>query len=194
MPFVLNDEAAVPINLAAALGAAPVQQLPIPFISQRSYRFLCWAACCAMVMKGLHDFFPAQASHLPTTVEDVAKAVINTGACTPPGQSDLDQRCWPDCAVYELIGEQCTTHGNYIDADLLIQELVQNRRPVMIYIEANGGQIAHVVLIIGYDDHTGFFLVHDPAVGPCKKHYNELFSIDSCSWTKTFYNIGYSFV
>ncbi len=191
MPLAVQDGAATPIALASRTPAMP--SLPIEFISQAPYQNLCWAACCTMVTKAVHDFFPEQGSGLPVTLADVAREVIATGKCTPQGQMELDQPCWPDCAIFELINETCERLDKFMELELLCQEILDNLRPVMIYIEFNGGQVAHVVLLVGCDRQNGSFLVYDPKVGRCTKGYNELFSIDGGNWTRTFYRVGYSF-
>src|SRR5271169_2216832 len=122
MPLSVEDDVATSIPLAS--GASTMSKLPIEFISQRPYQNLCWAACCAMVTKAIHDFFPQQGATLPTALIDVAQQVIATGQCTPPGQAELDQTCWPDCAIFELMNERCERLDNHMDLDPLCQELI----------------------------------------------------------------------
>lgn len=192
MPLAVQDETATPIGLISNASGMPM--LPIEFVSQAPYQNLCWAACCAMVTKAVHDFFPQQGSALPVTLVDVARAVIATGKCTPEGQTELDQSCWPDCAIFELMNQTCERLDRSLELNLACQELLDNLRPIMIYIEFTGGQVAHVVLLVGCDRQTGTFLVYDPKKGgPSMMDYNELLGIDGGNWTRTFYRIGYSF-
>jgi hypothetical protein len=146
-----------------------------------------------MVTKAIHDFFPQQGGGLPTSLVEVAQQVIATGQCTPPGHVELDQTCWPDCAFFELVNQRCERLDSYMNLEPLCEEIFDNLRPVMVYIEFNAGQIAHVVLLVGCDKQSNSFLVYDPKVGQSVKGYNELFSIDGGAWTRTFYSIGYSF-
>lgn len=170
--------------------------LPVSFITQVPYKYLCWAACTAMVTSA-----QPQQGNLPRTVGDTAKRVQAAQLGEPcalggetDGQAAFDQTCFPECALHNVLGLSCNKLLGWLGEADLMTEIGKNRRPVMLYITWSTGG-SHVVLVIGYtrsSDGTVLFEVCDPrAEVAYPKNHAALKNFDHTgTWHWTYTRIG----
>jgi hypothetical protein len=197
MTVLLADAEAVPIDLPLASVGAQPGQLPVQLVSQGNYVYLCWAACCTMLTKAYAARYPATCGGLPTNIEDVAHQVIDANACETAASLGIDQACFPDCAIQTFVvsGQPipCSKAGP-IDENDIVDQIINGRKPVIIYVWWNGQNSAHVVLISGYNSTTHLFTINDPkAHRTLSKSYTWLHDYGgSAAWWYTYYDIGYT--
>jgi hypothetical protein len=153
--------------------------LPMPYISQSPYHNLCWAACCAMVLR----HYGTSASVL-----DVLRSVRGNGCANATPGSACDAGVWPDQAFPHL-GMRCdratgaASPGN-------VQFEINRNRPVEVYFAWDDGG-NHVAIISGYDDNDNSQLhVKDPLMGEgTVSHAHLMSAYGKGSWDLTFFNI-----
>src|SRR5207249_4034488 len=83
--------AALPVKEAQEVGAT---LFPVPYVSQKPFINLCWAACCAMVY--------AYYKHGNVRLCDIVSAAFGLNCCAAPSSSACDQSNWPENAYTQL--------------------------------------------------------------------------------------------
>lgn len=159
-------------------GGAPGDQLlPVPYYSQGSYRDLCWAACCEMVLQYNH----AGSFQLC----EIMSRVFNADCCTDP--ASYDTAVWPNTA-YSAFGFTCQAAGGAMSPQS-VQAWIAALYPVQPYFVWNDNQGSHTALIVGqYAD--GRLEVYDPKWGTGPQSYQYVLQgYGMGSWQDTWYDI-----
>lgn len=134
-------------------GAAPVESLGIPYVSQRPQANWCWAACTVMVANHI-GVTEGGLGGSPPTMCRLASAVHNLpNCCTDP--EPCDTGAWPEVAYQEVgitydpdIPSPPTNSETALTEQEIAHEILVNRRPVEVMYKWNTHG-AHVVLITG---------------------------------------------
>jgi hypothetical protein len=129
-----------PLQSMAAEDAAPVL-LNVPYISQRPFRYLCWAACCEMVL----NFYGDETHPLCALCTRAIGGAYDCCAQMNPAQCDKGH--WPQ-DIYVAAGMDCSPVAGPLTPPSIAQE-IDRGRPVEPFYRWNTGAI-HTALICGY--------------------------------------------
>lgn len=181
MPVRAAIGVAIPIVHRAVQAVA----LPIGFIGQGDYDQLCWAACCAMVLR---------ANHGDQGLLDVASAVTGKPCSADPRHSDCNEPVDPVVAwtYYHAPYSVPVPQQGPIDAGALTDQIVNGRKPVQVFwTYSGGGGTGHVLLVGGWDQASATFGLYDPLRKPQWLDYSYIESAGGVGWwSRTFYAIG----
>lgn len=178
--------AAQPVPVPSPPGAAAQDiVLAVPFVSQKPFANLCWAACGAMIF---------QYYHVPNaTLCSIASGILGVNCCANPPQAGCDttdQRTWPQ-NVYNAYGFTCQYPGRALTQQE-VQAWIANMQPVQPYFQWRDNEGNHTVLIVGYYAN-GDLLVYDPLYGVGRQSYQfVLTAYNRGSWQDTWYDIRLS--
>jgi hypothetical protein len=166
---------AIPIGAPEKAGTHDMF-LSVPFISQRPYKNLSWAACGAMVLKF---------NHVDVSLSEIASKTLGCGCSGMPPPCDITPL--PE-DVYKAYGLGCQV----IEAPLSPQSVkscIASMQPVQVYFQWKDGS-GHVVLIVGSYE-SGDLLVHDPLRGAGRQAYQSVFyAYNHGTWQRTLCNFG----
>jgi hypothetical protein len=161
--------------------------LNVDYIAQSPWKWLCWAACCEMVLR---------ANNIPTT-----------GMCqTAQLFAGASKNCCTDCsecdsayttpeAAYKRWHVPCDPpYGYAFSWEGLSNEIVHGGRPVEIYFLWNGGNAAHLALAIGLHPSDQTVFVNDPYFGRGWVAYDDVLVAyhNGGVWRQSWQGIGYS--
>jgi hypothetical protein len=177
--------AGVPIRSGTAPAestTAPTRvELNVPYISQRPYADLCWAAVFAMLISR---------TGIATTMCQVASNVLSIRCCSATYVGACDRGEDPRLP-YQRNGSNIDTYIGQYDPAHIIQEVGERGRPLQLFYDLGGG-IGHTVLIVGYEEENGWLKIHDPWLGSGWWRYPVV--QQACGlggiWSHTFYNLG----
>ena len=165
-------------------------RLPVPFVSQKPYSELCWAACCTMVNQAIAQRYPGQFPDLPTTMCTVVSKIFGKSCCPDPAQFGADAPEDID-VVYNKCGLPFTAWPDHFPWDSIEHEIGVAKRPIEAYYRWQAG--AHVALIVGYKRSSRWLYVLDPLYGEGWTQYDDVVQgYGLGNWTDTYYNVGYS--
>jgi hypothetical protein len=150
--------------------------LPVPFVSQRPYQNLSWAACGAMVL---------QYSNVNKSLSKIVSDTLGPD-CTP---TTCDKPFWPE-NMYKAYGFAC----QIIESPLTLQSVkawIANTQPVQAYFLWRDGEGSHTVLIVGCNADDDWLMVYDPLYGISWQSYQTVLfaSGRGGTWQRTWYNI-----
>ncbi|WP_394348953.1 papain-like cysteine protease family protein [Hymenobacter setariae] len=111
----------------------------------------CWAA----VTCAINDFYPSK-NHF--TQCDLVSRVLQRACCNAPNQ--CDEPWYLDRALY-MTAHYSGMYSGRVSKEYLHDMINIQRRPVCMQIEWNGGDIGHVVTIIGISP-SGVLYIADP--------------------------------
>lgn len=170
----LTEANPIPVG-APGYPSAEDMVLPVPFVSQRPYKNLAWAACGAMVL---------QYNHINVGVSGIASKTLgmDCSGIPPP----CDKAVWPQ-DMYKAYGFSCQIAKEALSPQS-VKAHIANMQPVQAYFQWRDGA-AHMVLIVGYYA-DGDLLVYDPFRGMGRQTYRAvLYAYGRGSWQATYYNI-----
>jgi hypothetical protein len=148
--------------------------LPVPFVSQKPYNNLSWAACGAMVL---------QHNYINVNLSDIASKVLGMDCRSMP--PPCDKPVWPQ-DMYKAYGFSCQTVGAPLNLRS-VKARIANMQPVQAYFQWEDG-LGHMVLIVGCYAN-GDLLVHDPLRGRGRQTYHAvLYGYGRGSWQRTWYH------
>jgi len=149
--------------------------LPVPYYSQTPHQYLCWAACCEMILSYYRKIPDGG-------INGIASKVLRMNC---QNLAECDQTCSPVDAN-RIMGINCTPWDYPFDMDGILRELGAGR-PIQALLELNGGQ--HVILISGFANHK--LVVLDPWYGRGLVDYNQLLNsyVNGGYWHFSYYNL-----
>lgn len=157
--------------------------LPVPYVSQGSARYLCWAACAEMLFRYIRSLNPA--FEIRTTICELAG--INSGRdCCGRFEPPCDRPGWPH-ELYRFLNFPYLAEDGPLPFEMLVEELRTHRLPVQVYFRG----LAHTALVVGvFSD--GDLAILDPLFGRGKFPYRELVIAygRGGQWTRTWYRLG----
>jgi hypothetical protein len=149
--------------------------LPVPFVSQRPYKNLSWAACGAMVLKY---------NNVNVSLSDIASKMlgIDCSGMTPPCDTAVSPQ-----DMYRAYGFTCQIVGAPLSPQS-VKAWIAKMQPIQPYFQwRDGGN--HTVLIVGYYAN-GDLLVYGPLRGMGRQTYRAvLYAYGRGTWQRTWYNI-----
>ncbi len=155
--------------------------LPVPYISQRPYANLCWAACVEMVLKRYGR--PGQ-----PRICVLCSQVAQMDCCNFWDEGKCDQGHWPIDLYQNFLGFNCEPIGQPINPESLVSEIKAGRPVQVFYQWQNGG--FHTALVYGYYP-DGQFEVADPLRGHGPASYDViLHAYGSGVWIGTYYGLA----
>jgi hypothetical protein len=174
----LSEANPIPIGTPKKDGAHDMF-LSVPFVSQRPYKNLSWAACGTMVLKF---------NHVDVSLSEITSKTLGLDCSGMP--PPCDTMALPE-NVYKTYGFGCQV----VEAPLSPQSVkacIANMQPVQVYFQWQDGS-GHVVLITGYYEN-GDLLVHDPLRGTGRQTYRAVFyAYNRGTWQRTLYNFRRTF-
>jgi hypothetical protein len=153
--------------------------LPLPYVSQRPYTNLCWAACVEMVFR-LNGV-----SNVPMC--QMCSMVVNHDCCDSWEDGICDRGHWPQ-DIYAKGHFNCESMNAPATPQSVKQE-IDAGRPVEVFYKWNSGSF-HTALIYGYCA-DGRFAVADPWFGETPMPYESI--VDGYGrggWMVTYYHLG----
>lgn len=156
--------------------------LPVPFVEQKPYRNLCWAACGEMVFA-----FKGRSK----VRCDFASWRSRGDCCVGGYEPRCDNTAWPH-QVYAApeFDLACKTASVAATERSIRAEIIDHKRPLQMYFAWNGGG-GHTALIVGVLGN-GLYRVLDPLWGPGSFSHDFLLHAygKGGTWRKTWHGLG----
>lgn len=155
MPLRERNPIAIPVadeHGPHPYGFAVQRLLPIHYVSQHPYQYLCWAACGQMAFSNFGKAVPLCQLASWNSGDDCCVGGPMPGPC--------DERCWPHLAYDHFEMHYDALDGVMDDASIR-DELFVHHRPVQMLLDYSGA--FHTALIVG-TSAAGDFLVMDPLI------------------------------
>ena len=171
--------------IVSAAGDEGSTLLPITYLTQAPYDQLCWAACCAMVLRA--------DGQVNARVTSVAAQVVGQPCSANPSTSPCNQSIDPEVAIRAVgLAYSVPAPQGPLVPTSLVDWIVTGRKPIEVFWRYQDNPASgHVVLIVGYDVASQTWCVFDPLLGPSWQSYNYLMHYGgTADWIKTFYALG----
>jgi hypothetical protein len=174
-----SSSAITPEEALAPEAAAPQRILPLPYVSQRPYANLCWAACVEMTLR-----LYGNNTH---PMCQMCSIVANQDCCVGWDESACDRGHWP-YDIYMGFEFSCVPLNTPITAQALAQE-IDAGRPIEVFYQWSAGGF-HTALIYGYYA-DGRFAVADPWFGGTPAPFDAiLHAYGRGGWIATYHHLG----
>jgi hypothetical protein len=169
----------MPDAALADAAEAPELLLPVPYVSQRPYRNLCWAACVEMVLRRFGNNLHRMC--------EMCSIVAGQDCCTTWDEGACDRGHWP-IDLYARYEMSCSPLNAPITPQAIVQE-INAGRPVEVFYQWSAGGY-HTALIYGYYA-DGRFALADPFFGPTPAAFDAiLHAYGRGGWIVTYYNLA----
>jgi hypothetical protein len=169
------------ISDRAALEAAeaPGKLLPLPYVSQKPYTNLCWAACVEMVLRRYGDNTHPMCKMCSMVAHQDCCNAWNSGVC--------DRGHWP-ADIYAAYEFSCSPLNTPVTPQAIAQE-IDAGKPVEVFYQWSAGGF-HTALVYGYYA-DGRFALADPLFGTTPAAYDAiLHAYGRGGWIVTYYNLA----
>ena len=182
----------MPLRMTSGLRITPttVPSPPLCAFQAQVRPKWCWAACVAMVVDSLHR------PQRPTQCE-IAGAHIGRACCGLPrvscvgaGGNACDKTCHPDDIDALWAENHVPAQRQEFPLTLaqLDDQILNVKRPVMVYLEGGNATFDHVMLVVGKHDAT-WFVVADPCLNNFTVATHEELLRGRAGWHRTWINL-----